>query len=382
MDKHYLFITMDKTIPRNAATVAVTRDGPSGLETLLLQRADRGDHNSGAWVFPGGLVDAADADVPVSGLSDEQANATLAVEQGGLAFYVAAIRECLEEAGLLFATDGIGQGVHLRSDAGARLLDLRPALQSGTASMAEACRELQLRLAADQLFYVAHWLTPVGRTKRFDTRFFVAIVPQGQESAHDQVETLDHIWIRPSAALAPENTRRLMTPTRAVLELLTRFADTAALVEWGGSSREVMRVLPRLATGESGQRPVLPHEAPWEEIGLIDPEGKGTAWCEPRANVPVRLSSTLWRVMATNGANTYIVGTEECVVVAPASAARAHLDAVIAALAGRLTTVICDDEDQIAAAEQLQRLTGAALVIAPRRGFLRLLTASSPGNKP
>lgn len=373
---------MDKTIPRNAATVAVTRDGPAGLETLLLQRADRGDHNSGAWVFPGGLVDAADADVPVSGLSDEQANATLAVEQGGLAFYVAAIRECLEEAGLLFATDGIGQGVHLRSDAGARLLDLRPALQSGTASMAEACRELQLSLAADQLFYVAHWLTPVGRTKRFDTRFFVAIVPQGQESAHDHVETLDHIWICPSAALAPENTRRLMTPTRAVLELLTRFEDTAALVEWGRSSREVMRVLPRLATGESGQRPVLPHEAAWDEIGLIDPEGKGTAWCESRVDVPVRLSPTLCRVMATNGGNTYVVGTEECVVVAPASTSRAHLNAVIAALAGRLTTVICDDEDQMAAAEQLQRLTGAALIIAPRRGFLRLHTASSPGNKP
>ncbi|MDO8777895.1 MAG: NUDIX domain-containing protein [Burkholderiaceae bacterium] len=373
---------MDKITPRNAATVAVARDGPAGLETLLLQRAERGDHNSGAWVFPGGLVDAADADVPVAGLSDERANATLAVEQGGLAFYVAAIRECLEEAGLLFATNGMGQAVRLESDAGARLLDLRPALQSGTASMAEACRELQLRLAADRLFYVAHWLTPVGRAKRFDTRFFVAVVPQGQESAHDHVETLDHIWIRPSAALAPENTRRLMTPTRAVLELLTRFADTAALVEWARSPREVMRVLPRLATDASGPRPVLPHEAAWEEVGLLDPEGKGTAWCEPRADVPVRLSPTLCRVMATNGGNTYVVGAGECVVVAPASAAPAHLDAVIAALAGPLTTVICDDEDQMAAAEQLQLLTGAALVIAPRRGFLRRPTASTPGNKP
>lgn len=373
---------MDKTIPRNAATVAVTRDGPSGLETLLLQRADRGDHNSGAWVFPGGLVDAADAEVPVTGLSDEQANATLAVEQGGLAFYVAAIRECLEEAGLLFATDGIGQGVCLRSDAGERLLGLRPALQSGTASMAEACRELQLRLAADQLFYVAHWLTPVGRTKRFDTRFFVAIVPQGQESAHDHVETLDHIWVSPSAALAPENNRRLMTPTRTVLELLTRFANTAALVEWARAPREVVRVLPRLATGASGPRPVLPHEAAWEEVGLLDPEGKGTAWCEPRVDFPVRLSPALCRVTAANGENTYVVGSEECVVVAPASAAPAHLDAVIAALAGPLTAVICDDEDQMAAAEQLRLRTGAALVVAPRRGFLRRPTASTPGNKP
>ena len=373
---------MDKTIPRNSATVAVTRNGPTGLETLLLQRAERGDHNSGAWVFPGGLVDTADSDVPVSNLSDERANVTLAVDQGGVAFYVAAIRECLEEAGLLFATDRMGQPVRLEGEVGARLLDLRSALQSGTDSMAKACRELQLRLAADQLFYVAHWLTPVGRSKRFDTRFFVAVVPQGQESAHDCKETLDHIWIRPSAALAPENTLRLMTPTRAVLELLTRFSDTAALVEWARSPREVKRVLPRLATGASGPRPVLPYEAAWDEVGLLDPEGQGIAWCEPRVDVPVRLSPTLCRVMATNGGNTYIVGMEECVVVAPASAAPAHLDAVIAALAGPLTTVICDDEDQMAAAEQLQLLTGAALVVAPRRGFLRRLTSTTTGNKP
>lgn len=373
---------MENTTPRNAATVAVVRDGPAGLETLLLQRAERGDHNSGAWVFPGGLVDATDANVPVTGLSDKRANATLGVDQGGLAFYVAAIRECLEEAGLLFATDSMGQPVQLDSDAGARLVDLRPALQSGTASMAEACRELQLRLAANQLFYVAHWVTPVGRTKRFDTRFFVAIVPQGQESAHDREETLDHIWIAPSAALAPENTRRLMTPTRAVLELFKQFADTAALVEWARTPREVMRVLPRLATGAAGSRPVLPHEAAWEEVGLLDPEGKGTAWCEPRVDVPVRLSPTLCRVTAANGENTYVVGAEECVVVAPASADPAHLDAVVAALAGPLTAVICENDEQMAAAQQLQLRTGATLVVAPRRGFLRRPNPSTPGDNP
>ncbi|NPC57953.1 NUDIX domain-containing protein [Caenimonas soli] len=363
--------TMDKSTPRNASTVAVVRDGPAGLETLLLQRAERGDHNSGAWVFPGGLIDASDAEVPVTGLSDEQANATLGVDRGGLAYYVAAIRECLEEAGLLFATDNMGQPVQLESDAGVRLLDLRPALQSGNASMAEACSELKLRLAADQLFYVAHWLTPLGRAKRFDTRFFVAVVPRGQVSAHDREETLDHIWIRPSAALAPENTRRLMTPTRAVLELLSQFADTAALVEWARSPREVVRVLPRLATGASGPRPVLPHEAAWDEIGLLDPEGKGTAWYEPRVDVPVRLSPTLCRMTAANGENTYVVGAEECVVVGPASADPAHLDAIVAALAGPLTAVICDDEEQMAAAEQLRLRIGAAFVVAPRRGFLR-----------
>ena len=108
-----------------------------------------------------------------------------------------------------------------------------------------------------------------------------------------------------------------------VVSALLCMAPTMAVDEAGAPTL-------RLATGASGPRPVLPYEAAWEEVGLLDPDGQGIAWCEPRVDVPVRLSPTLCRVMATNGGNTYIVGMEECVVVAPASAAPAHLDAVIA----------------------------------------------------
>src|SRR5687768_1751191 len=90
--------------PRQAATLVVARDGPQGLEVLLLLRAERGDHNSGAWVFPGGLVDPGDreAHAVCDGPDDATLSAALGVPEGGLDPAVAAIRECFEECGLLF----------------------------------------------------------------------------------------------------------------------------------------------------------------------------------------------------------------------------------------------------------------------------------------
>ena len=91
--------------PRPAATLVVVRDGAAGIEVLLSRRAERGDHNSGAWVFPGGIVEKADAlaHAACAGLDDAEASRRLGLAQGGLDYYVAAIRECFEESGLLFA---------------------------------------------------------------------------------------------------------------------------------------------------------------------------------------------------------------------------------------------------------------------------------------
>jgi 8-oxo-dGTP pyrophosphatase MutT (NUDIX family) len=173
--------------PRAAATLVVVRDAPHGLEVLLLRRAEKGDHNSGAWVFPGGLVDPADRACHAAciGLGDAAASARLGVQQGGLDHYVAAIRECFEEAGLLFAVDASDRLISLHGEVGERLSALRRPLHAGTCEVADLCRDFGLRLACDRLFYVAHWITPLGRPKRFDTRFFLAALPPGQTSMHD-----------------------------------------------------------------------------------------------------------------------------------------------------------------------------------------------------
>lgn len=276
-------------VARPAATLVVVRDAADGPELLLLQRADKGDQNSGAWVFPGGLVDPADRHCHpfCAGPDDAAASALLGLAQGGLDFHIAAIRECFEEAGLLFAVDDHDQAVNLEGEAGARLASWRRPLQRGEREFADICRESGLRLAANRLHYIGHWVTPPGLPKRFDTRFFLALLPEGQASLHDSVETLDQVWLRPAAALAPEHARRLLKVTRHVIELVGRFADVATLLAWAQSEREVpmvMRLSPRVlrVTGSDG--------AGHNTYLVGDPQG-GWAAIDPRPAAPAHLEA-------------------------------------------------------------------------------------------
>jgi len=326
---------MPPPTPRDAATVVVVREGATGIEVLLLQRAERGDHNSGAWVFPGGLVDAADR------------------ARGELAFARAALRECFEESGILLARDAAGRWPDLPEAARAELAALRPAVAEGRVAIEDVCRRFGLEPAFDSLHFIAHWLTPAARAKRFDTRFFLAVVPPGQQALHDAGETTDHIWMTPAEALAPGHARRLMTPTRATLETLGAFASAAALLEWAAQPRDVECILPRLALDHTGQRPVMPHEPAYDEVGRLDPEGRGEAWCVLRPDVPVALGTSLVRIVDEGGLNHYLVdgnpvdGSEPRLVPADRI--------VIEGEAGALPP------DLLASADW----------IAPRRGFLR-----------
>jgi 8-oxo-dGTP pyrophosphatase MutT (NUDIX family) len=185
--------------PRPAATIVVVRDGADGIEVLLSRRAERGDHNSDAWVFPGGIVEKNDAlaHAAVAGLDDAEASRRLGLASGGLDYYVAAIRECFEESGLLFARAAGPELVDLDGSDAVRLAPWRGALHRGEKGIVEFCAAEGLHLAADRLVYLSHWLTPLGRAKRFDTRFFIAAVPTAQTAAHDGAELLEQMWIAP-----------------------------------------------------------------------------------------------------------------------------------------------------------------------------------------
>ncbi len=196
--------------PRRSASLIVVRDADAGLEVLLLRRAERGDHNSGAWVFPGGLLDAADADCAdiCAGLDDAAASERLGLAAGGLAYYVAAVRECFEECGLLFV-GGPGPAAQEMS------IDLdawRGPLHRNERLLRELCVEAGLRLAVDRLVYFSHWLTPLGRAKRYDTRFFLAVAPAGQTARHDATELVEQRWLRPADALAQADAMYLHDP--------------------------------------------------------------------------------------------------------------------------------------------------------------------------
>ena len=241
--------------PRAAASLVVVRDAAIGIEVLLLRRAERGDHNSGAWVFPGGLVESGDADCHrwCDGLDDALASARLNLPRGGLDYVVAALRECFEECGLLFVA---GDPVASEAERAA----WRGKLNRGEWRFADLCARHGVRLAADRIAYVSHWLTPVGRPKRFDTRFFVAVAPAGQEASHDDNEMVEQQWLRPADALARSEALKLMTPTHKTIEVLARFDSVAALMDWARTPREIAIVMPRIGVGSQKMRPVTPDE--------------------------------------------------------------------------------------------------------------------------
>jgi glyoxylase-like metal-dependent hydrolase (beta-lactamase superfamily II)/8-oxo-dGTP pyrophosphatase MutT (NUDIX family) len=362
--------------PRPAATIVVVRDGAGDIEVLLSRRAERGDHNSGAWVFPGGIVEKNDAlaHSAVAGLDDAEASGRLGLATGGLDYYVAAIRECFEESGLLFARADGTELVDLDGSDAVRLAPWRGALHRCEKGIADFCAAEGLRLAADRLVYLSHWLTPLGRAKRFDTRFFIAAAPAAQTAAHDGAELLEQMWIAPHEALARKASLKLLTPTQKTLETIGRFASVAEAMAWAAAPRQVALVMPRVATGRDGFRPVMPDEYPWAELGRIDPAGHGNASYELVPDRAVRLSERVIRITADNGSvmtgpgtNTYLIGganAERWAVIDPGPALDAHVDAIAAAAPGPIDRIFVTHthKDHSPAALALQKRTGATLL--------------------
>src|SRR4051795_11500729 len=204
---------------RDAATVLILRDGEPDadgdtLEVFMLRRNLKSDFVGGAYVFPGGAVDPEDRHEnlePVCvGRTDADASARLGIERGGLAFWVAAIRESFEEAGVLLAYDADGAIVDLDDAASAeRWAAHRAAVDTGELRLVDLCEAEGLRLAVDGIHYFGHWITPEGAPRRYDTRFFLAAAPTNQTPLHDDHEVIANTWLRPADAIARAKSREL-----------------------------------------------------------------------------------------------------------------------------------------------------------------------------
>jgi glyoxylase-like metal-dependent hydrolase (beta-lactamase superfamily II)/8-oxo-dGTP pyrophosphatase MutT (NUDIX family) len=359
---------------RNAATVVVLRRAPEGMQVLLMRRAPRdGDIHSGASVFPGGLLDPGDDDGArlCSGLGDVQASARLGLQQGGLAYWFAALRECFEEAGLLLATTH--DGTPLDAEQLARIGAERDALNRRELTMASICQRHGIRLAAERIAYFDHWLTPPGVPKRYDTRFFVAEAPALQVARQDDQETDAQQWLTPAAALAQRKPLKLAPPTWKILELLQRLGTVDAVLSHARALTEVRCIMPRLARGPNGLQPVMPDAPAYAEIARLDPHGNGSVSCELRPGVAVRLSPRLIRITADNGSvmtgpgtNCYLIGggeRNEWAALDPGPASNTHVQAIVDAAPGpiRWIFVTHTHKDHSPAAQALQRRTGAKL---------------------
>lgn len=263
---------------RDAATVMLVRDGNSGLEVFMLRRNPKSVFVGGAFVFPGGAVDEADRFDPdlesvVTGLSDEMASARLGIESGGLAFWVAAIRESFEEAGLLLANNGNGQPLRLEGDAmTTRFGSHRLAVDSGAERLVDVCKKESLILACDEIHYFSHWITPVGPPRRFDTRFFIARAPEGQTGKHDDSETVASLWTRPQDALnkAAAGELEVIQPTIRNLEAIARFSSTQELMAAAAAMTNIPAILPRLVQEDGGVRILLPGDRGYSDVEALN----------------------------------------------------------------------------------------------------------------
>ncbi len=246
-----------ETVPvRPAATVMIVDDRPD-LHVLMLKRNARSTFVGDMWVYPGGAVDPDDGHGRVEALctgeNDVSASRALDIEADGLAYWVAALREMFEEAGVLLAHRVGERGlIDLSAPAvEARFSVYRDEVNQGSTPFMDVIEAEQLRLELTDMHYVGHWRTPVGPPRRYDTRFFLAAMPAGQTPLHDNDEAVHHAWVRPADALAMNRSHEMvmMTPTVAMMKRLLPWRSAAEAVK-AASGGEVEEV--RILTGIDG----------------------------------------------------------------------------------------------------------------------------------
>ncbi len=322
--------------PRPAATVVLLRYGTGGLEALLTQRPSSMAFAGDMHVFPGGRVDPADADpalVDRSEVSGDDASAALGgdVEPGpALAAHLAAIRELFEEAGVLLADTTASVGL---------VADGRSALLRGDATLASLATDLDLRLRTDLLVPLSRWVTPPTMPRRFDARFFAALVPEGVEATFEGGEVVAHIWSRPADALAAmaEGRLAMWVPTSSTLQQLQH-------------ARSIEEIRDRLAPGILG--PIEVEDISPEVTRIVMPAGGGVA------GQPVC---------------AYLVGRRRFVLVDPGDPTGPGLDRAVTLAAGRGGTIEAIalthvDADHAAGAEGLAENLGIEVLTGPGGG--------------
>lgn len=218
---------------RPAATVMLVRDHSGPLEVFMMKRTTKAAFASGMYVFPGGAVDDGDS-----------------------SYEMAAIRECFEEAGVLLARDASGRTVRFDSGPAKERFGVhRRSVHSGERSMTSVLTEEGLTAQLDELAWVAHWITPFGENRRFDTRFFVVAMPDDQNPLHDDIETVDSTWVEPADALSRSRSGDLMMlpPTVAMLSFLSDHLNAEAVLTAARAIGTPPRILPKAQWGDDGK---------------------------------------------------------------------------------------------------------------------------------
>lgn len=246
--------------PRPAATILMLREGSGGMETLMLRRTRRAGFVPGAYVFAGGRVDAGDGEgssvARLRGLTPAAAAGRLGLPEDArppaAAYYVAALREAFEETGLLVGSHVSG-GPALSAGEKPEVARVRDLLLADEITFGEALDRLEVTVDAAAVEYVAHWITPIQEPRRYDTRFFAAVVEREREVLLNPAEMTEALWLTPEEALERHAQGRLpmVFPTIRTLEDLREYRTPGEALQ-AHASREIPPILPRLVKTPTG----------------------------------------------------------------------------------------------------------------------------------
>lgn len=271
--------SLQPATPAAAASILLVRDGEAGLEVLMVHRSRDMSFASGMLVFPGGRVDAADNARALRRRARSAPGADFI-------FRMAALRELFEETGLVLALRA-GQRRFVDEMRRRRIAGrFRARLHSGRTSFTRVAETSDLEFELRALVPFAHWITPEISPKRFDTRFYLAPAPAGQQASTDGVENVRLEWARPADLIAAwqAGVQRLMFPTRLNLMKLARAASVAQALSQTRRTK-VIPVQPEI--GAEGQRRLtIPAEAGFGVTEAthrdLDPIEKATGGATPQ----------------------------------------------------------------------------------------------------
>ena len=355
---------------RPAATVLLLRDTPDngGLEVLMTRRSGTASFAPGAYVFPGGGIDALDASPETHATADRRpAQGDLHLTQA-----IAAIRESFEELGVLLARHTGGPRKGLMADAH----DI--AAIDRHLPFAAQCQARGLRLAADSVYLLAHWTGDRDLPRRFEVPFLVARMPEGQEPVADETEQFEPVWVRPADALARHEAGQffMIYPTIRTLQRLAKFDATQAVLDAVAHEQPLWVSCPRAGLLGGTEARYMEDEMPFGELALVCPDGQivhPLDWQTERA-VPLlrnvqRLTAPNPGVMTGPGTNSYLVGDPATgfIAIDPGPADAEHLDKLWRAAGGDIRMIVCTHShpDHSPGAAPLQALCVQAGRAAP-----------------
>ncbi len=322
---------------RPAATVLLLRDGAQGVEVLMTRRSLTASFAPGAYVFPGGGVDAADAQAHRHA-SRRHGQSDLHLTQA-----IAAIRESFEELGVLLAR---------RAD-GSTPVDADIAGMDRKAEFVPQCVDRGLVLAAEAVFVLAHWITDRDLPRRFDVPFLVARMPPGQQPVADDSEQFEPVWVRPQDALARHAAGDffIIFPTIRTLERLQAFDSVdAVLGACAADELPLWTSCPRAGWLAGKEMRYMEHEHPYGELQLVSPDGQIVHHLDWRTGQPVALLRNVMRLTASNpgamtgpGTNSYLVGDPATgyIAIDPGPADAEHLERLWRAAGGDIRMIVC-----------------------------------------